>query len=166
MSISAESIKELINAELSKVLDHRVVDHIRNLLVEPTVVMRKWDYGDSNTMYECWDVLNEEDSSIGIAYSEFGFGPKSPWGLVWTSGSISEMSIGMDCEWFVRFLDAYFDSAASDLHIWRVFKQVDEPYPGIPLTEETDWDSAWKKVYELRESDGATRYNHHHSIKY
>src|SRR5205085_10543865 len=63
------------------------------------------------------------------------FGPRSPWGLVNLSGS-ANMSIGMDSAWYVSFMEAYFESmAATELPIWRVFKQhEEEPYPGIPIT--------------------------------
>ena len=166
MTVTAQKIKNLIADELASVSDSRVRRHIQSLLIEPLVTLRHWDYGEPDTKYECWNVL-EEIGGLGIAYSEYGFGPKCPWGLVRVFGSESELSMGMDCSWYPGFMDAYFESAASELPIWRVFKQGEnEPFPGTAISDELDWDSAWKEVERLRQSDTIARYNHHHTIGY
>lgn len=166
MTVTAHHIKKLIDQELSLCSDRRVVQFVRELLVEPEATMRRWDYGEIDTRYECWTVLIER-GGLGIAYSEYGFGPKSPWGLVRVTGSDSEASIGMDSGWYPRFMDAFFESAASELAIWRVFRQAGgEPYPGTPVSPESSWDATWKEVMRLRESDPSAQYNHHHSVVY
>lgn len=164
MTVTPNQIQALVDAEISELLDQRVVSHIRSLLVAPTAIMREWDYGAPGQSYPCWSVLDHTKSNTGIAYCEFGFGPGSPWGLVFLSGT-SHMSIGMDSGWFESFLEAYFDSmAASELPVWRVFKQEGDAYPGTPLTEESDRDTAWKEVDRLRAADPASRYHCSHSI--
>jgi len=76
------------------------------------------------------------------------------------------MSIGMDCEWYESFLDAYFESmAATDLPIWRAFKQEGEAYPGVALTPEADWNSTWQEVYRLRSINPGARYHCSQSIQ-
>lgn len=164
MTMSLEQVRAMVEAELSAISDHRVESHIRNLLVEPTAIMRDWDYGAPEEAYPCWSVLDHPESNTGIAYCESGFGPRSPWGLVMLSGP-SQMSIGMDSGWFVSFLDAYFESiAATELPIWRVFKQASDTYPGIALTSELDWDSAWAEIKRLRAIDSSARYHCSQSI--
>ena len=164
MPIEPTQIKSLVEAELLELHDARVTSHIRKLLVEPTVILRAWDHGAPSQTYPCWAILNHTKSNTGIAYCEFGFGPRAPWGLVALSGS-SNMSIGMDSGWFVSFIDAYFDSRASiDLPIWRVFKQEGDLFPGTALTEESDWNSTWKEVYRLRAADTGSRYDCNQSI--
>ncbi len=75
--------------------------------------------------------------------------------------------MGMDCFWYACFMDAYFESAASEIPIWRVFKQGEnESFPGTPISDELDWDSAWKEVERHRESDTNARFIHHHTIGY
>ncbi len=75
------------------------------------------------------------------------------------------MSIGMDAGWFPSFIQAFFDSAAAtDLPIWRIFKQVDDDISGIALTEEGEWDATWEKVRELRVADPQSRYHCSQSI--
>jgi hypothetical protein len=166
MTITPVQIQAALEAELSAVGDSRVVTHIRGLLVEPTAVLRAWDYGPPGQTYPCWSILNHTKSNTGIAYCEFGFGPQTPWGLVTLSGA-ADMSIGMDSGWFKSFLDAYFDSQASaDLSIWRIFKQDGDSFPGVAVTEESDWNSTWEEIYRLRSADPASRYHCHHSIQF
>jgi hypothetical protein len=149
----------LVHAELKNIRDERVVTHIRRLLVDPKEILRPWDYGDDGEEYPCWSILNHEKSSTGIGYCEYGFGPRMPWGLVSLPGS-TDMSLGMDSGWFFTFIDAFFDSAAAtELPIWRVFKQRAEAYPGLAITEEADWDTTWDMVYKLRAADPSARYH-------
>ncbi len=165
MAITPAEIQSLIEREMSLLQDVRIVAYIKKLLIEPILVMREWDYGDTEQTYPCWTVLSHVESNSGIAYCEFGFGPRSPWGLIGLSGE--NMSIGMDSGWFISFIQAYFDSFASaDLPIWRVFKYNKDSESEVALTEESDWDSTWKEVYRLRSFDPDGRYNCSHSIQF
>lgn len=169
MTINESKLKQLIEKELSSLSDDRVIRHVRSMLIEPKMRLRHWDWGEPGTRYQCWDIL-EEQGGLGIAYSEYGFGPKCPWGLVRVSGMTDEYSlnIGMDCAWYPKLLDAYFESAAEELDIWRVFKKsADEPFPGKSISEESDWRSIWQAVYKLRaEDEQGAEYNVYHSVIY
>ena len=161
MNVSSTSLINLVNTELRTVNDNRVVAHIKKLMVTPKVIMRQWDYGAIDTKYPCWSILDHLKSDTGIVYSQHGFGPTHPWGLVKLSGSENDKSIGMDCGWFPSFIESYFESfASSDLAIWRVFKGEK------PITEESSWDSTWERVYEMRNSDSECHYHCDHSIGY
>ena len=165
MSITATQIQALVEAELARIDDQRVITHIRGLLVEPTVVLRAWNYGIPGQTYPCWAVLNHPQSNTGIAYCEFGFGPRAPWGLVSLPGA-SYMAIGMDSGWYPSLLEAYFESWASvELPIWRVFKQKGDSWPGTPLTEESDWNSTWEELHRREAADPKSLYLHSHSIQ-
>jgi hypothetical protein len=166
MPIDRNGIKELIERELSTVSDNRVVSHIRGMLIEPYMILRAWDYGENGQQYPCWMVLKDLTSSGEIAYCEFGFGPKCPWGLVSSGEALENRSMGMDSGWFTSFLDAFFDSCASiDLPIWKVFNG-ELPWPGTPLTDEGTWKDTWKEVEELKKTNPQGRYFAHHSIAY
>lgn len=165
MPVTPTQIRSLVETELAELRDERVKSHIQSLLVEPTILMREWDYGVPGQTYPCWSVLNHVKSNTGVAYCEFGFGPRSPWGLVMLSGS-EHMSLGMDSGWFETFLEAYFDSrAVTDLPIWRVFKQDGYDYPGRALTSESDWDSTWNEVLKLKAQNPSARYHCSQSIQ-
>lgn len=164
MTIAPGQLLELVNRELDLLKDTRVVNHVRTLLVQPISIVRAWDYGASDEAYPCWSVLEHPKSNTGIAYCEQGFGPASPWGLVFLTGT-EHMSIGMDSGWYACFLDAYFESQASaELPIWRVYQHTNEDYPGVPLTAEADCDSTWEEVLRLRERNPDKRYHCNQSL--
>jgi hypothetical protein len=161
MTVSAEILERLIEAELALVQDTRVVSHIRTMLCEPHSIMRNWNYGVRGQQYLCWMVLKDAVTDAEVAYCEEGFGPKCPWGLV-SSGEGASM--GMDSAWYPTFMDAYFDSyACTTLPIWRVYKVEPDGAKG-PLTAEGDWDATWREVKRLRESDPSRRYDCGHSV--
>jgi hypothetical protein len=106
------SIVSLVEKELTRIGDPILLAAIRSLLVTPYPVERDWDYGLPGQKYTCWTVLEHRASNTGIAYCESGFGPSSPWGLVFLSGQ--NMSIGTDCGWFITLEDAMRSSQAWD----------------------------------------------------
>ncbi|PFH11775.1 hypothetical protein BCF11_4233 [Collimonas sp. PA-H2] len=166
MSVTATEINKLIESELAGIHDAGVVHHIRTLLVTPQSILRDWDFGGIGEKYPCWSILDHEKSGTGIGHCEFGFGPKTPWGLVGLAGH-DHMSLGMDCEWFSTFVEAFFDSmAATELPIWRIFKQEGGAYPGIAITGEADWNSTWEKIGRLRAVDPGGRYHCSHDIQF
>lgn len=158
MSINAAELKKLIAAELAVVRDARIVAHIRGLLVKPNITMRGWDYGSPGQEYPCWVVL--DDGVYAIAYCEQGFGPRCPWGLLFTGVEAGrpEWSMGMDGSWYPTFLEAFFESMpATSLPIWKVFK-IDADI-AAPITNELAWDEAWKRCEELRDVDADSHYD-------
>ncbi len=167
MQIDSIALKARIEGELANVSDERVTSHIRRLLVEPNLVLRPWDYGEPGQQYPCWTVLDDTaHSGTGIAYCASGFGPKCPWGLVWLGDDMGDKraSMGMDSGWFPTFMDAFFDSfAATELPIWRVFKERSERVR-TPITGEGEWDVTWRRRDEIQASDAASRYHCGHSI--
>jgi hypothetical protein len=162
MVTNTDTLKALVEDELARMADARVTSHIRSLLTEPKPVLRDWDYGEKGQQYVCWIVLEDHASKTGIAYCESGFGPKAPWGLIFLE---QDSSIGMDSSWFTTFLQAYFESVAAILPIWRVFK-TDPSGVRRPITPEGSWDETWKWVMEKRQEDKASRYDCDTSIAY
>jgi hypothetical protein len=91
--------------------------HFSELEVEPEIGKLQWDYG--NEVFECFIVFKDIHTDTGIVYSEFGFGPKNPWGLVF----LSKMHSGMDSGWFSSLFECFMDTmAAGDLPIWILSK--------------------------------------------
>jgi len=164
MTIEAEILKKLIEDELARITDTRVTTQIRSFLVEPKPLLRDWAYGAKGQRYLCWNVLEHAPENTAIAYSENGFGPKNPWGLVALEGT--HMGMGMDSGWFPTFMQAYFESfVAALLSIWRVFK-TDPSGDRRPITSEGGWDETWKQVMRHREEDTISRYDCDTSIPF
>jgi hypothetical protein len=160
MSMDAEAISKLIEAELVAYGDVEIVTFIRQYLVGPRPITLAWDYGwNSETMqpadvtYPAWSVLEDLIAGAKVVYCEHGFGPSCPWGLVSPDSEIPSM--GMDSGWFTSFLSAFFDSFSSTrLNIYEVFiatsKGGYEPFDAS--AREGSWDAAWAKIERLRQS--------------
>jgi len=69
MNNSAESVQVLVESELSRLRDQRVVAHIRSLLVTPQPQLRAWDYGKTVYAYELFSLRG-----MAEAYGRTGFG--------------------------------------------------------------------------------------------
>lgn len=160
MPADAATLRKLIDHELDKVQDARVVERVRGRLVDPYLVSRRWDYGEPGLTHPCWTVLEDPGSNSAIAYSEHGFGPRCPWGLVGLSGDAKTLSMGMDSGWFTTFMDAFVGSfAAAGLPIWGVCK-IDVQGGRTFLTDEgMSDDAAFQKAQEFRASDPAGTYS-------
>ena len=111
--LDQQRIQSLVDLQLSSIADPRVADAIRQLLVVPREEPRPWDYGLPDHSYACWMVLEHAASNTGICYCAQGFGPKSPWGLLFLKGPHKGM--GMDSSWFQSLEEAFRDSHAFDL---------------------------------------------------
>jgi len=100
----------IVKSELERISQAELVSTIRSLLVPPRCELRPWDYGTPGMAYPCWVVLEHIPSNTAIAYSEHGFGPSSPWGMLFIHGP--HMSMGMDSQWYVSLEDAVRESRA------------------------------------------------------
>jgi hypothetical protein len=79
-------------------------------LVAPHYHQRDWDYGQQGERYPCWTVAEHPASKTAIVFSDYGFGPRMPWGLVW----MTDTWFGMDSGWFETLEAAFRDSFAWD----------------------------------------------------
>lgn len=102
---SAE-VASLVSAELSTFQDPRLRETLSGCLVEPRSHLRLWDWSASLTEYECWMVAESKVWDYGIVYSDAGFGPANPWGLVFLSAN----NIGADYCWYPRLEEAFAES--------------------------------------------------------
>jgi len=118
---SGDAMLRLVASELAKISDSEVLASLRTWLVEPNCHLRNWDYGDVGERYPCWTVIEDSVSDTAIVYSEHGFGPRNPWGLVW----LSDLWFGMDSGWYPHLEDAFIDShMVGDLPIWNVIGRL------------------------------------------
>ena len=107
------AFQQLLATEKKSFQNSYALKRFSELEVEPEVSKLKWDYG--NEVFECFVVFKDIHTDTGIVYSEFGFGPKSPWGLVF----LSKMRSGMDSGWFNNLFDCFMDTMiAGNLPIW------------------------------------------------
>lgn len=108
------NIAALIASELSVLTDDNVKQAVLHGLVDPRPITLDWDYGTPGQRFEGWVVFDHEaESDTLIVYCEHGFGPLSPWGLVFATPHQGSWSMGMDSGWFRSFMEAFWDSHAA-----------------------------------------------------
>jgi hypothetical protein len=122
MSIDADWLRRQVEAELSEVSDEAVVERIRQGLCEPEVVSRRYNFSTPPREYPCWIVWKSLRRNKGVAFTEHGFGPRRPWGEIYTQETEAHhRSMLSDDEWHYRFLEVWLDMEPPlDLPIWRV----------------------------------------------
>ena len=119
---TVDEVTQLVQAELGKVTLPEIVEAIQPLLITPQMHMRNWDYGASGEAFPCWTILEHKESGTDIVYSDFGFGPTSPWGLVFSP--VRHNWFGMDSGWFNTLEEAFCESAAATrLPVWNLIKR-------------------------------------------
>jgi hypothetical protein len=118
---NSASIKSLVKSEMERITNPIVKNALEDILVNPIQHMRKWDYGTKGEEFVCWTVAIDKNSDTALVYSDYGFGPESPWGLVFQS----YLYFGMDTGWFTNLKDSFLDSTmSSELLIWNVEKKI------------------------------------------
>ena len=114
-----EILNTLIRSELDCINNEIIKKRLKNILIDPVQHVRKWDYGKNKESFICWTVGVDDKFDTSIIYSDFGFGPENPWGLV----SNNTESFGMDTGWFSSLVDCFLDSKmANELTIWELRK--------------------------------------------
>jgi hypothetical protein len=120
--MTSSEIEALVAAQLGSCSEAQIREAIRALLVPPTAHLREFTYARS--LYECWTVLEHPESDTAIVFSNFGFGPKCPWGLI---GLTPPLFFGDDSGWFTSLEDAFCDSwASNELRINNVVEETPE----------------------------------------
>lgn len=151
---SAEDVAAHVERELAMIEDDGVREALRLRIITPERHLRNWDYGAPGEQYPCWTVAADPQSDSAIVYSEHGFGPSDPWGMV----SIANPWFGMDCEWFAWLEDAFVGSFLSaDLPIWDVI--AGGGTRRTPIAASLPFDEAFARRDELAARDPETRYH-------
>lgn len=96
-------IELLVETELDRISDTTLREALRAYLIPPRIHYRNWEYSNAPERYPCWLVADFHPEQWGVAYSEYGHGSHSHWGVV----SLIQDSFGMDSQWF-RFLEDAF----------------------------------------------------------
>ncbi len=153
--LTMPDIKALVQKQILLIKDPIVKSGLELMLTEPTKHLRDWDYGDKGEQFECWTIAIDNLHDTSIVYSDFGFGPSRPWGLVFTS----KPWIGMDSGWFDNLEECFLGTwIANDLPIWCVEKEMES---GIRKIIEQDLisDNAFKIRDNLAKEDITGRYH-------
>jgi hypothetical protein len=148
-------IRSLVERELASITDRVVIEGLRAHLVPPSLHFRNWDYGKPGERYPCWSIASDPSTDTGIVYSEHGFGPRNPWGLVF----LSEPFLGEDSGWFTDLVSAFLDSLfAAHLPIWNVVERAPGSPPHIVISD-LNCDRAFQERNRLAEKAGGSKFH-------
>lgn len=148
-------IKDLIQKQLLLIKNPIVKYGLESILIEPTKHLRDWDYGAKGEQFECWTIAVDTISDTSIVYSDYGFGPRKPWGLVFTS----KLWFGMDSGWFDNLEDCFLESYfAGGLPIWCIEK-VTESGTRTIIEKDMTSDNALRTRDDLAKLDEKNRYD-------
>jgi hypothetical protein len=109
---SVNEVRDLVEAELSRVGNAGEVRGIDAFLLDPRMEMRFWDWGETPREYPVWVVAESSRYDYGIVFSDYGFAPDRPWGLVF----LSRRNFDADYCWYSTLPDAYRDSRLLEEH--------------------------------------------------
>jgi hypothetical protein len=106
--IDRAELLDLIEAELSAIADGAERRRVRQAVLDDPVLMRcGWDYGEEDETFPCWKVAANAERGVGVVHCEQGFGPETPWGLIWLKAAVPRM--GPDFGWFATLREALED---------------------------------------------------------
>ena len=106
--LDADQVRVLVSDQLNSIQDRRCREDLERYVVTPRKQIRNWDYGAEGETFRVWLVADFRGTRTGIAYSEHGFGPQNPWGLVF----VDDEWFGQDSCWYLRMEDAFRESMA------------------------------------------------------
>ena len=115
---TADEVRLLVQAEVRKIANASLVQGLGSfLLVAPRLEMRTWGWAKPLADYPVWIVAESSRYDYGIAFSDYGFAPDHPWGLVF----LSHRGFDADYCWYPALEDAYKDS--------RLLEEYEEGQP-------------------------------------
>jgi hypothetical protein len=155
MTPSVNDVSALVAEQLNAIRDPLVREGLSRLVVTPERHMLGWDYGEPGEQYPCWTVAVHPTFDTWLVYSEQGFGPQLPWGMV----SSSRLRSGMDSSWYPNLRDCFLESwMSAELPIWQVV-QRGEGDEALLLRANMTFDDAYDICDALRESGDGAKYD-------
>jgi len=144
-SHNAAEVSAIVKKEVDNISNATIKDALATILIFPVSHNRFWEYGKENEEFVCWTIAADNNSGVTLIYSDYGFGPITPWGLVMESFPY----FGMDSNWFISLEDCFLNSnAASELNIWSVLKQGNDS-PNEIIYHELSFEEAKEKRHKL-----------------
>jgi hypothetical protein len=103
---TGDEVRVLVEAEVEKFSSANFAKGLKTFLVKPRLEMRMWDWNKPLKEYPVWIVAESSRFDYGIAFSDYGFAPDHPWGLVFLSPS----NFDADYCWYPTLEQAYKES--------------------------------------------------------
>ena len=108
-----EVMTEVLN-QINLIKNTELFNKIKKHLIEPSLHFAIWDYGEKESKYPAWLILESKNHDTGILYSEYGFSLGN-WGL--TKLSDNPVHFGPDFHWFSTLEEAFLNFFMSESDI-------------------------------------------------
>lgn len=103
---TTEEIQLLVEEAVGKIRDPIIIEGLKTFLVLPRKEMRTWDWNKPYTKYPVWVVAASSLYDYGIVFTDYGFAPERPWGLVFSSHD----NFDADYCWYPSLEETYEES--------------------------------------------------------
>lgn len=101
-----EDIQRLVEGAVKEIGDATIAEGLKSFLVLPRRELRTWDWQRPHAQYPVWVVAESSLCDYGIVFSDYGFAPEHPWGLVFSSHG----NFDADFCWYSGLEQAYEES--------------------------------------------------------
>ena len=105
----AADLGPLLTMQLGLIEDPLRRSALESILVTPREEHRDWDYGLPDQRFPYWVVAEEPSRHIILVYCGHGFGPRFPWGFLFTDEP-NFVTLGMDSQWCWYLEEAFVRS--------------------------------------------------------
>lgn len=103
---TAAEIQLLVEGAAGKIADPDIAKGLRTFLIPPRQEQRTWNWHKPYVKYPGWVVAESSRYDYGIVFSDYGFTPECPWGLVFSSHG----DFDADYCWYASLEQAYRES--------------------------------------------------------
>jgi len=114
-----EEVAALVDSELLKIGTPEVLEGLKFSLIKPRIEFRWWDWQKPAKQYPVWIVAESSVNDYGIDFTDYGFGPEQPWGLVF----LSKENFDADYCWYGSLGEAYLRSRLIEEFVERRIPQ-------------------------------------------
>ena len=103
---TAAEVRLLVEGAAEKITDPDIAKGLRAFLIPPRQELRTWNWHKPYVQYSVWVVAESSQHDYGIVFSDYGFAPECPWGLVFSSHN----DFDADYCWYPSLEQAYRES--------------------------------------------------------
>jgi hypothetical protein len=99
-------VSAFVANQLAHFRDSEAAKTLQPFLVAPRRELRVWEWSEVPLEFPVWVVAEHPRYNYALVYSDNGFGPEQPWGLVFSSAR----NFGADYSWYAALEDAFKES--------------------------------------------------------
>src|SRR5260370_39341323 len=84
---TTDEVRILVETQMRKITSRSLARGLETFLTNPRPEMRVWGWSKKPAEYPVWVIAESSRYDYGIVFSDYGFAPEHPWGLIFLSHS-------------------------------------------------------------------------------